>query len=74
MIVFIHQLSQFSKIQISIPPRQKPENMSSKLSNGMESDDQPRYPQIQKARVKPMAYRMDCMLVTPNFVVIFTKC
>lgn len=53
-----------------MPPAQKPENMSSKLLSGVVSDDQPRYPQISVLAVKPMAYRMDVMLVTPNLFVI----
>jgi hypothetical protein len=57
-----------------MPPAQKPENMSNKLFSGMESDDQPMNRDRQKARVKPMAYRMDGMLVTPNLVVVLAKC
>mgnify|MGYP003661097463 CR=1 FL=1 len=61
-------------MHIAMPPAQKPENMSSKLFSGMESDDQPMNAQSKKPAVKPMAYRMDCMLVTPNLVVVLTKC
>jgi hypothetical protein len=73
-VIFVHRLSKFSKMHSAMPPRQKPENMSSKLSSGMDVSDQPKNRDRQKARVKPMAYRMDCMLVTPNLFVIVAKC
>jgi hypothetical protein len=57
-----------------MPPRQKPENMRNKLFNGMDVSDQPKNKDTQNIKVKPMGYRIDGMLVTPNLVVICTKC
>ena len=72
-VIFTHLYSQFSKTQIAIPPAQKPENMSSKLLSSGMSCDHPRKADRQKAKVKPMAYRMDVMLVTPNLFVVLAK-
>lgn len=64
----------FSMTSTAMPPRQKPENMRNKLFNGMDVSDQPKNRDRQNIKVKPMGYRIDGMLVTPNLFVILTKC